>query len=741
MKKTTYPLLFSASLLLAACRQPLPAASSVPSLIPSSSQATTDIRAFLQSTILAMAEGNFALTYQISGNSFTDVVNPRYTYISYLRKGSVLLQTYGETPYAYDFTIGKDGVEIRGQTYDESYQKQEVTSLAYRNHFANAANWKIEGEMKNDEFVTNSGDILRAFQNQLDFTGIQKLGFSIQNGALRVRLFAKDPLTGASYIPEGGDVVVSAIGNATLPEVETLLSTWQNDKNGWQGNVDNLTGNVSFVSAVYDDFYLEESNQVELQGYSNLDRYNDYVRITDIDQAGASRAYTYERQADGETLQLVGVNAKNEMRKTSTTTTYSSFHFFSGDAFPRAQFQKIGADQDYYTYLGTNATELAYAITQHQQFLEWPVVQVKAKEENGKFVQFVFMTDIMLDRDTNNYFYRFVDTRVKETANVIDGPIMKTPSPDDTEIQEYLSYLNQDDSVFTSIGKDSAWKGSRLTKATKGTDFYLKGTYYTDGQGNPTTLEKNGEGYFQSGDKLYSFAFNDAGEVVTFNKVPVDETLKEVAGFTLASAVLKKEGDILTTYGDILDLGSSIGAVDNPLTVDPSSFSMGLKDGKIATLQFAYQGGTEAITLDYATPTLPSTLRENLEKAVAALNPSERETFADDASKSIVYDPLVEQWGEEIAKKVPYLNNRAWEKAHDNTAYFQDAWYDDDTSSFFIIVYEIVDSYTEAYKAYLKELGYTSDDNITFESKTEGLKITVNSEEPSEFLSIQLLSA
>ena len=228
---------------------------------------------------------------------------------------------------------------------------------------------------------------------------------------------------------------------------------------------------------------------------------------------------------------------------------------------------------------------------------------------------------------------------------------------------------------------------------------------------------------------------------MTFNKVPVDKTLKEVAGFTLASAVLKKEGDILTTYGDILDLGSSIGTVDNPLTVDPSSFSMGLKDGKIATLQFAYQGGTEAITLDYATPTLPSTLRENLEKAVAALNPSDRETFADDAAKSIVYDPLVEQWGEEIAKKVPYLNNRAWEKAHDNTAYFQDAWYDDDTSSFFIIVYEIVDSYTEAYKAYLKELGYTSDDNITFESKTEGLKITVNSEEPSEFLSIQLLSA
>ncbi len=687
-----------------------------------------------------MANGNFALTYDIGGHSFTDTINPRYTYTGYLQKGSVLLQTYGTTPYAYDYTISQDGVEIRGQTFDEFYQKQEVSSLAYRNHFADAAAWKFEGTVTNDEFISTESGLLNAFQDQLDFTGIKKIGLAEKDGLLNVHLYASDPTTGKDYIPEGGDVVVSSIGSASLPEVEALLSTWKNDANGYQGSLDNVTGDVSFVSAIYDYFYLDESDQIERQGYSNLDRYGDYVRITDIDEEGAGRAYTYEKQTDGETLSLVGVNAKNEMKKTSTTTTYSSFGFYTADSFPRTQFQQIGSDADYYTYLGTDATKLAYAITQHQRFLEWPVVEAKMKVENGKITQFVFTTDIMLDRDTGRYFYRYADVRVQDTPNVIEGPVLKTPSADDAEIQGYLANLNQDDSVFTSLGKDSAWEGNRVTKAVKGTDFYLKGTYYTDEEGNPTTLEKNGDGYFLSGDKLYSFTFNDAGEVTTFNKNPLSKTLKEVAGFSISSAVLKKDGNTLTTYGDILDLGDFIGAVDNPLTVDPSTFNMGIVNGKIGTIHFAYQGGMEDVTLDYATTSMPVTLRSNIEKAVAALNPSERETFADDSSKTTVYDSMVEQWGEDVAKKVPYLRNRTWEEANPNSTYF-DGYYDESTSEFIISVWETVDSYTEAYKAYLKELGYMSSDNVTFENQTDGLQIKVNADDQYQFIIVKLLKA
>lgn len=741
MKKTTIPWLFAASLLLAACGETI--APSPSSTIPSSisSSQPTDVKSFIRETILSMANGNFALTYDIGGHSFTDTINPRYTYTGYLQKGSVLLQTYGQKPYAYDYTITKDGVEIRGQTYDDSYVKQEVTSLENRNHFRDAASWKFDGTIQNEEFISTEVSLVNAFQSQLDYTGIKKIGLTEKDGLLNVHLYANDPSTGKDYIPEGGDVVVSSIGNAVLPAIEALLSTWKNDVNGYSGSIDNLTGNVSFVSAIYDYFYLEESDQIERQGYSNLDRYNDYVRITDIDEAGASRAYTYEKQADGETLSLVGVNAKNEMKKTSTTTTYSSFGFFTADTFPRTQFQQIGSDADYYTYLGPNATNLAYAITQHQRFLEWPVVEAKAKVENGKITQFVFTTDIMLDRDTGRYFYRYADVRVQETPNVIDGPVLKAASADDAEIQGYLGNLNQDSSVFTSLGKDSAWEGNRVTKAVKGTDFYLKGTYYTDEEGNPTTLEKDGIGYYQSGDSLYSFTFNDAGKVVTFDKTPLNKTLKDVAGFSIASAVLKKDGTTLTTYGDILDLGDSIGAVDNPLTVDPSTFNMGIVNGKIGTIHFAYQGGTEDIALDYAATSMSETLRANLENAVAALNPGERQTFADDLSKEVVYDRMVEQWGEDIAKKVPYLKNSAWEGSHEKTAFFVDGYYESDVEGFIVYTYEIDDTYAASYKAYLKELGYTTSDEVTFENKTDGLQIVVNNSDGDYgFMIVKLLS-
>lgn len=69
-----------------------------------------------------------------------------------------------------------------------------------------------------------------------------------------------------------------------------------------------------------------------------------------------------------------------------------------------------------------------------------------------------------MDRLTGYYFYRYADSRVAATPNVITGAEKKVASENDAQIKSYLSYLNQEDSVFTSIEKTQPGKKVDLQK-------------------------------------------------------------------------------------------------------------------------------------------------------------------------------------------------------------------------------------------------------------------------------------
>ena len=347
-----------------------------------------------------------------------------------------------------------------------------------------------------------------------------------------------------------------------------------------------------------------------------------------------------------------------------------------------------------------------------------------------------------MDRLTGYYFYRYADSRVAATPNVITGAEKKVASENDAQIKSYLSYLNQEDSVFTSIEKDSAWGESRFTKIVKGSDFYLKGTYLVDSDdGTSNNMESLGKGYYSKNGKIYSFTY-DENNNITLDKNPVSKTFKDIANYSIASEILNLKDGKLTTTGDIINIGRSIGDIYNPLTVDPSSLEMTVTDDKISSMNFAYVGGTEKVTFDYSPVELNGTMRANLDKAIAALDSGTSTghgTWDQDASHT-TYDELVKAYGEEIANKVPYLYDETFLEKNAFDGWLDD--YTDEDNPYFLIVFGsgYDEDYISKYKAYLSTIGYTSDDNTTFVNEKDKLKIIVMDNDGSDdFVHIYVL--
>lgn len=690
----------------------------------------------IYATLEGLKKGNFSLSYSIGSKQLKDVITTDYVYTGYLNSGSMMLKTYGDKAFAYDFTLNDGKVEIRGQSYNEEYTGQEVADLSSKNKFGEYVKENLALVKDNGFLVTDNATLIALFSAQLDFTGVKRILFSIKDGSVLATFQGIDEYGVGLYSTlEGGEVLIHDIGTSSISEVEDYLKTFSVSSDSLTGQADNLFGNASFVSAIYDNIFLDEYNSIERQGYSNLDIYGDYVRVSDVTEEGATTSLTYHKLNETGNLEIIGVNGKNEEEHASSTTTWDDFGFLGVDAAKLDQFRKLPGDEDYYTYLGSDATGFAFSITQHHSFTQWKVQEIKAKVMDNKVTQLIFSTGMLQDSFTGNYFYRYADTRVAETPNVITGATKKVASQDDEAIKGYLSYLNQNDSTFTSVEVDSSWEGSRVTKITKGNDFYLKGTYLASEGQVTDKMESLGTGFYKKGDKTYSFSFDEAG-AVKLNKQPVEKTLSDVVNFSISSEVLFKDGDTLQSYGDIINIGSYIGNIYNPLTVDASSLKMNLSEGKIASMTFDYRGGNETVTFDYAPPTLNETMKKALDETIDALNPSERATWANDQSQTVM-DALIDQYGEDKAKLVPFLYDQSF---YDSGNSF-DGWYCDyETEPYYFIVTmnsEMDASYAKKYKAYLTSLGYTSSDDSTFVSETDGWKIVVNEEnDANEFLHI-----
>ncbi len=689
-------------------------------------------------TLNKMKEGNFTLEYSLSNNVYKDVITKNYYYIGYLNNGSMLLDTYSDTKYAYDYQIkSDDSIELKGQTFNDEQTSQKLTNIDFINKMAKLDTSNIVFSDYEDNFMTTDESVIEALSSQIDFSsGIKRAIFYKVNNNFTFELQAYDSAKLEFYTPEGGIVNVKNIGNSKIDSVEKFLSNWKKPTITLENKANNIFGNVSFETSIVD--YTLDNNVMFYEGKVNLDLYNDYIRVTTINENDIPYQQTYKKNSD-DSLTLIGVNGKNEVVNQTTTKRYSDFALVGKENFELDKFRKINENDNYYLYLGDNAQQLAYSITQSNIFSRFKCLKIQVEVENDLVKNIYFFTGIMQDRDTGDFFYYRLDTKVLSTPNVLSDSTKKTPSKDDAEIKTYLNKINAEDSSYSIDVVDSAWEGNRKTRIIKSNNIYLKGTYEV--REDQLTLEKDGEGYYKKDNKVYSFTF-DRNNNVKLNPSPLNKTLSDAINFTISSEILSKKDNELRTTGDIVNIGDSLGFISYPNFIDPSSLKMTLNNDVISTIFYKYGGsgfsGDETLTFNYDNHNVDNALISNLDKAIN--NIPSRLTWKDDGSETN-YNTLIEILGsEEIAQKVPYLPDS---KYTGEVGFVIDKDYESEENVAMIYSMcsdtEYNNNYIAKFKEYLLTLNYVTSDNVTYTNNVDNLKIVVGNT-MDDFLHISLIN-
>lgn len=330
----------------------------------------------------------------------------------------------------------------------------------------------------------------------------------------------------------------------------------------------------------------------------------------------------------------------------------------------------------------------------------------------------------MQDRDTGEFFFYRIDTTVR-TPEEIKAPTKKTPSKDDSAIKTKLSHLNSEESEFTATDIDSAWSGKSKTVYRKGKDFYLKETYVKTGEAYEIQMAN---GYYRKDDHIHAFTY-DKDYKVTLKGEANEKTISEIVNFSISSEVLFQDNNLIKTYGEIIDIGKNLAFAYNPDFIDPATLSMESKEDKISTISFDYGGdlfsGSETINLDYTPTNMNATLLSNINTLIDAL--PKRLTWQNYSSQTI-YEDMVQTFGEETAKKVPYLTGIQGADGYEN-----------DDNEFIIYSMEENPEYLKKYRDHLLSLGYTTTDNTTYINEEDNLKLVVGNS-MDEFLKIYALN-
>lgn len=686
-------------------------------------------------TLNKMKEGNFTLEYSLSNNVYKDVITKNYYYIGYLNNGSMLLDTYSDTKYAYDYQIkSDDSIELKGQTFNDEQTSQKLTNIDFINKMAKLDTSNITFSDYEDNFMTTDESVIEALSSQIDFSsGIKRAIFYKVNNNFTFELQAYDSAKLEFYTPEGGIVNVKNIGDSKIESVEKFLSNWKKPTITLENKANNIFGNVSFETSIVD--YTLDNNVMFYEGKVNLDLYNDYIRVTTINENDIPYQQTYKKNSD-DSLTLIGVNGKNEVVNQTTTKRYSDFALVGKENFELDKFRKINENDNYYLYLGDNAQQLAYSITQSNIFSRFKCLKIQVEVENDLVKNIYFFTGIMQDRDTGDFFYYRLDTKVLSTPNVLSDSTKKTPSKDDAEIKTYLNKINAEDSSYSIDVVDSAWEGNRKTRIIKSNNIYLKGTYEV--REDQLTLEKDGEGYYKKDNKVYSFTF-DRNNNVKLNPSPLNKTLSDAINFTISSEILSKKDNELRTTGDIVNIGDSLGFISYPDFIDPSSLKMTLNNDVISTIFYKYGGsgfsGDETLTFNYDSHNVDNALISNLDKAIE--NIPSKLTWNDNPGSKNAYSELVNMFGEETAKKVPYLSDSS---ITSNNLDFDGTYYDDNDVLIYVTGSESdISDYIAKYKTYLLTLNYVTNDNVTYTNENDNLKIVVGNTK-DDFLHISLIN-
>lgn len=235
---------------------------------------------------------------------------------------------------------------------------------------------------------------------------------------------------------------------------------------------------------------------------------------------------------------------------------------------------------------------------------------------------------------------------------------------------------------------------------------------------------------------MYSFKYDQNNNVNNVKETTIND-FSSIINFNLSSEVLYLENDKIKPYGDIIDIGSSLPFIDNPLTVDPRTVEFNIKNDTISSLNLSYYGGVEEVNFDYSTQYLNENLKDNIEKEISKLEGDDKPLDWSKYKSDVVISNLIDAFGNDFAYSIPYLEDSEFLQSNAFDGWYND--YEEEPFYFIICFTEKVDyDYSNKYKEYLLSLGFNESPTNSFVKNNIKIDI-VNDEERSEFLHIYKL--
>ncbi len=402
---------------------------------------------------------------------------------------------------------------------------------------------------------------------------------------------------------------------------------------------------VSFSSKIETHYYGE--SDFDIIGTSLVDVSSKCLSV-EINDFGDSSTSSLYLVPEDEMASKVYVNGKNELSYEKTNTKWQDVAF-PNKFFLANEFCLISSNT--YRYFGNNPNELFDATT-YVILNEIESIDITLNKNVASKITFTFKPS--QDLMGASFYYRVSTSIEKYVAPSL--PELAKANEDTPIIKESFDKLNGQTS-FTIKSYDI--RQTDIYTITKITNNAILKEEYSPKPGSLEEINVKRTGYaLTNSNKVLPFVVSSNNEV-RVTGAAIDKTIAELIGFDVAPELFinHKDEKYFSLGREIYDLDKHIFGGNNLSNYKYDTLVMNYDDeGFIRTIKYGYSinngliTGTEQVEIyDYNNTTIEDEIVEQFATLADFALPQTWE------SETNVWDVLVEAFGEDVARLVPYL--------------------------------------------------------------------------------------
>lgn len=607
--------------------------------------------------------------YSTGAKTYIDTYSKNYIYreSSLTPDGYLLTNSVQDVSkkVAYRYSMKDEHVVLENEVYSES--QENLTSLDSLNPMKNIKT------VTSDDFVQDEGYL---YLSDAGYEILYALGYALNYSLeteddsfsqVRFSLDKEENLVFTLLTIKENEFVdydsgtFKDINKANNDKMNAYLATDHTFEPISDAQFEDIISEHDFVANIDEVIYAgdEEDNYHNPIATTSIHAGNTLYSI-DLPEAmeDMEKNTIYEKKTDSDNAFMIYLDGRNTIAHKDTNQKWSSLTYMLKDNLSKADLVKI--DDDTYRYFGANGKGI-YKSTSYL-----------SSDYGSRSIDFCFdhdkLSNIILRFD--NYFGTFGTLSYHE-ANVsvssYTTPSMPTKMSEDTNTAHIKAIFdNFDGSKSFSVtirDEDASEESYREIKYTADTILEIQHGTMADSTSETGILPfTKYSGYVKKEDKWVKFIINKDGLVRSAGVALENTSLKDLIGFDAAAELFKisnpqtREIRLKTA---IYDIGDHIivgdhkdHIVDNMLTMTYAKTNPNL----LETIRYRYSfnhdrlRGYQVVEFsDYEVTTIPDEIKEKLDNFTDYSTPTS--WIVEDSA----YKGLVSLFGEEVAKKLPYL--------------------------------------------------------------------------------------